>query len=210
MISIIDYNAGNLTSVYRAVNHLGFKCKITKDTQAILNSDSIIFPGVGAAGAAMESLLKLGLDVAIKEAFNLGKPILGICLGTQIIMSYSEENSVNCIGIINGKVCAFPFNLQDQDGNRLKIPQMGWNSIEIKKEHPVLSGICKDDEFYFVHGYYPRPSDDNDILASTSYGINFPSIIIGGKNLIATQFHPEKSGKCGLKLLKNFCMWQPC
>ena len=209
MIAIIDYNAGNLTSVARAVSHIGFQCIVTNNIELIERAERIIFPGVGAAGSAMESIKRLCLDKAIKHAFVSGKPVLGICLGTQIIMGHSKENDTSCLGIINGCVRAFPSDIKSRDESRLKIPHMGWNSIESKKQHPVLSGVRDDDEFYFVHGFYPDPTDKEHVIATTDYGISFASII-GFDNIIATQFHPEKSGKPGITLLKNFCMWKPC
>jgi len=209
MIAIIDYNAGNLTSVAHAVSYLGFKAVITSDIQSISKAERIIFPGVGAAGSAMKSLKSQSLDAAIKSEFTKGKPILGICLGTQIIMSHSDENDTSCIGIIKGNVSPFDPNMRDEKDMILKIPHMGWNSIQAKIDHPLFSGLKKEDEFYFVHSFYPAPEKNGDIIASTSYGIPFPSVI-GFDNIIATQFHPEKSGKPGLTLLNNFCRWQPC
>lgn len=209
MIAIIDYKAGNLTSVARAVSHLSVECVVTGHADTIRNAERIIFPGVGAAGSAMQSLRSLGLDQAVRDSFSQGKPILGICLGTQIIMAYSEENDTPCLGIIQGKTLEFSKKMTGDDGRFLKIPHMGWNSLNIKSEHPVLQGLKPEDEFYFVHGYYPSPEQELNILAQTDYGILFPSVI-GFDNIIATQFHPEKSGKPGLKLLKNFCEWKPC
>lgn len=209
MIAIIDYEAGNLTSVARAVNYLGFKCVITNNTEEIKKADRIIFPGVGAAGSAMESIKRLSLDAAIKDALLSGRPILGICLGTQIIMDYSEENNTECIGIVGGKVLAFRFDKNIKNKFYLKIPHMGWNSVTLQKTHFILSDIKENDEFYFVHGYYPAPKDNSHLIATTTYGISFASII-GYKNIIATQFHPEKSGRPGLSILKNFCVWEPC
>ncbi len=209
MIAIIDYDAGNLTSVARAITHLGFKCIITNNIKDIDKAERVIFPGVGAAGSAMESIKRLGLDKAIKDAFSSGKPILAICIGTQIIMEYSEENDTDCLGIIGGKVLFFNFDEINKSGNNLKIPHMGWNSINIQKNHPVLSEVKADDEFYFVHGYYPAPDNYAHVIGTTGYGISFASVI-GYKNIIATQFHPEKSGRPGLSILKNFCAWKPC
>ena len=204
MIAIIDYNAGNLTSVAHAVTHLGFKCKVTNDIRLISEAERIIFPGVGAAGSAMESLRRLGLDQAVKNAFSDGKPVLGICLGTQIIMQSSQENDTECIGIMEGSVKPFPKNMISEDGRKLKIPHMGWNRIYPEKDHPLLSGLKDDDEFYFVHSFYPAPEHQQHVVAKTDYGIRFPSII-GFDNIFATQFHPEKSGKPGLVILNNFC-----
>ena len=209
MIAIIDYNAGNLTSVAHAVRNLNFQCTITNDTNSILNAERIIFPGVGAAGSAMESLKRLGIDSAVRDAFAQGKPLLGICLGTQIIMGHSDENDTECIGIVEGNVKPFRKNMNSNDGLQLKIPHMGWNRISRIIDHPVLSGLDEEDEFYFVHSYYPVPDNSGHIIAITDYGFSFPSVI-GFNNLIATQFHPEKSGKPGLKILKNFCVWKPC
>jgi glutamine amidotransferase len=209
MIAIIDYDAGNLTSVARAVNYLGFKCIITSDTKEINKAKRIIFPGVGAAGSAMESIKRLGLDKAIKDALLSGKPILGICLGTQIIMDYSEENDTECIGIVGGKVLSFRFDKNKKNESGLKIPHMGWNSVTLQKEHFVLSDVKNNDEFYFVHGYYPLPDNSSHLIGTTTHGISFASII-GYENIVATQFHPEKSGRPGLSILKNFCVWEPC
>ncbi len=209
MIAIIDYNAGNLTSVARAVTHLGFRCIVTNKKEEIDRAERIIFPGVGAAGSAMESIKRIGLDESIKEAFSSGKPVLGICLGTQVIMEYSEENDTKCLGIIGGKVLSFKFDEIRKNDAGLKIPHMGWNRIILQKKHFILSDLKEEDEFYFVHGYYPAPDDPAHLIGTTEYGISFPSVI-GYKNIIATQFHPEKSGRPGLSILKNFCMWKPC
>jgi glutamine amidotransferase len=208
MIAIIDYEAGNLASVARAVTHLGHANVVTRDVGEIRSADRIIFPGVGAAGSAMASLKRLGIDAALHEAFNRGKPMLGICLGTQIIMGFSEENQTPCLGIIPGIVRAFPPGLCDADGTRLKIPQMGWNRIHPVKDHPVLAGVSETDEFYFVHGYYPEPAHADHIVGTTLYGIQFASVV-GYRNILATQFHLEKSGRPGLSLLNNFCLWMP-
>ena len=206
MIAIIDYDAGNLTSVQRAVAHLGIECVITKEKAEIEAADRIIFPGVGAAGAAMHSLQRYGLDSAIKAALSAGKPILGICIGSQIILSHSEENDTACLGVIDGTVRSFSPDTLSQDGRKLKIPHMGWNGLDIKQSHPLLSGIEATDEFYFVHSYYPEPQNSDCVIAVTDYGVSFASIV-GFKNLFATQFHLEKSGRPGLRILDNFCKW---
>ena len=131
---------------------------------------------------------------------------MGICLGVHIILDRSEENNARCLGLIEGDVRMFPSPLISRDNERLKIPHMGWNNVHLIKKHPVLEGIMPDDEFYFVHSYYSMPASDESIIGTTDYGIIFPSII-GHKNLIAMQFHPEKSGLPGLKILENFCTW---
>ncbi len=205
MIAILDYDAGNLTSVERAVRHLGFDCAVTSDLDRIAAADRIIFPGVGAAGAGMESLARRGLDVALSRAVGQGKPVLGICLGTQIILAESQENDAQCLGLLAGRVLAFDHGMEE-NGERLKVPHMGWNNVEVLSDHPVLADIRPGHQFYFVHSYYPMPENESEVLGRTRYGISFPSVI-GRDNLVATQFHPEKSGPPGLALLRNFCVW---
>ena len=206
MIAIVDYEAGNLTSVLRAVRSLGFEAEVTKDPDAILDAERVIFPGVGAAGAAMENLRRTGLDRVLKTVNGLGTPLLGICLGTQIIFEYSDEDGgTECLGIFRGKTVRFPEQLH-HNGRRLKVPHMGWNQVRLVKEHPVLRGVKPEHEFYFVHGYYPSPADMLQAVGWTDHGLTFASIV-AQDNLIAFQFHLEKSGRPGLQILKNFCQW---
>lgn len=209
MIAIIDYKAGNLTSVERAVRHLNHEVVVTHEPAIIREAERIIFPGVGAAGKAMADLRQMGLDRLLKEAFDAGKPILGICLGTQIIFEHSEENDTDCLGLLPGTVKRFPDPLTD-NGRRLKIPHMGWNEVDFKTDHPVFANVAPENEFYFVHAYYPEVSPDhNEIVAGTTrYGITFASAV-AMDNLVAVQFHPEKSGAGGLAILDNFCTWRP-
>ncbi|MFH1480344.1 MAG: imidazole glycerol phosphate synthase subunit HisH [Pseudomonadota bacterium] len=206
MIAIIDYKAGNLTSVQRALNHLGCESLITREHSVVSKAEKIIFPGVGAAGKAMADLKDLNLDQAIISAFYDGKPILGICLGTQIIFQWSQENDTQCLGLIKGKVRRFPENMAESGGKRLKVPHMGWNSVDLNWKHPLFEGVDRESEFYFVHAYYPTPSETNAVLGETDYGIRFASVI-AVKNLFAVQFHLEKSGRPGLRILSNFCRW---
>ena len=206
MIAIIDYKAGNLTSVQRALAFLGRDSVITSSPGEALAAERIIFPGVGAAGTAMFDLMRLKLDAALVEAYGQGKPILGICLGTQIVMERSEENQTRCLGIIKGEVLRFPEDSSEQGGRRLKVPHMGWNRLNLHREHPLFAGIDPQSEFYFVHSYYPAPKKKRDILGETFYGIPFASVL-ASENLVAVQFHPEKSGRPGLRLLSNFCLW---
>lgn len=208
MIAIVDYKAGNLTSVFYALTHLGHKAIITSEVKDIMAAKRIVFPGVGAAGKAMTDIKTLGLDVALKEAFNAGKPILGICLGIQIIFERSEENNTNCLGIISGEVKAFPHPLYGQTSELLKIPHMGWNKVKFVRSHLVFDGLDPKAEFYFLHSYYPVPKDALTTFGITEYGIKFTSAL-AYKNLVAIQFHPEKSGRPGLKILENFCNWRP-
>lgn len=206
MIAIIDYKAGNLTSVKRALDFLGQDSVITSDYSEVIKAERIIFPGVGAAGNAMADLKRHRLDQAIWEAFENKKPILGICLGTQIIMEISRENNTRCLGLIKGEVHRFTDSLADSNGKRLKVPHMGWNSIRLRGRHPIFEGVTPDSEFYFVHSYYPVPGLSEVILGETYYGGWFASVLLS-KNLVAVQFHPEKSGRPGLKILSNFCKW---
>ncbi|MCL5104060.1 MAG: imidazole glycerol phosphate synthase subunit HisH [Armatimonadetes bacterium] len=203
MIAIIDYKAGNLTSVRLALEHIGVPCEITNDPKTIRSAERVIFPGVGAAGAAMANLRELQLLESLREVVARGVPFLGICLGTQIIFDYSEEDGgADCIGLVPGTVRKFASSDQ-----MCKIPQMGWNAVEFTRPHPVLDGIEDRSEFYFVHSYYPAPSDNAYVIGETDYSeVRFASII-GKGNLIATQFHPERSGRIGLRLLDNFSKW---
>lgn len=205
MIAIVDYHAGNLTSVARALHHLHQPYRITADAGVLQQASHVIFPGVGAAGEAMAYLRQTGLDQQIRRLVEMGKPLLGICLGTQIIFEYSEENETRCLGIVPGSVRLFPQALR-QDGLTLKIPHMGWNEVAFTKPHPVFENIGQGSAFYFVHSYYPEPDDPAWILGSTDYGLSFCSVV-ARENLVAVQFHPEKSGRPGLRILENFCRW---
>jgi glutamine amidotransferase len=205
MIGIIDYRAGNLTSVARALSFLGEEYRITDDPGMLAGASHIIFPGVGAAGEAMRNLRRMKLDYRIRKWIGDGVPLLGICLGTQVIFDYSEENDTACLGIVPGTVKRFP-ELIGEDSRPLKVPHMGWNGVNFTKKHPVFKEIPADAEFYFVHSYYPNPSDEEWIIGQTEYGILFCSAV-ARRNLVAVQFHPEKSGRPGLKILANFCRW---
>lgn len=205
MIGIVDYRAGNLTSVARALNYLGKSCKISDDPDVLSQASHIIFPGVGAAGEAMANLRKNHLDTWIREWVNKEKPTLGICLGTQVIFECSEENNTECLGIIPGAVKRFPKDLR-QNSETLKIPHMGWNHVAFQNDHPVFRGLPDDAEFYFVHSYYPAPADNRLVVGWTDYGQLFCAAV-ARRNLVAVQFHPEKSGRPGLQILTNFCCW---
>ncbi len=211
MIAIVDYGAGNLTSVARAVSFLSFDSIITDDPAKIKAADRVIFPGVGAAGAAMEIMTQRGLDDALKEVFVAGTPMLGICVGCQIIMDTSQENNTSCLGLIPGSARAFSDTMPADHGGDgfLKVPHMGWNGLDVVRYHPLFAGVGQEDEFYFVHSYYPNPDSEDTVFGTTNYGISFASAV-GKDNLFATQFHLEKSGKPGLLILKNFCEWNPC
>jgi glutamine amidotransferase len=201
MITIVDYKAGNLTSVKRALDHLSIPNQVSADPQVVRNAERVIFPGVGAAGAAMSVLKERGLDLALKECFAKGTPILGICIGCQIILTHSEEDDADCLDLLPG-VCV-RFRVNDP---ALKIPHMGWNAVNVLRPHPLLKHLRPGDEFYFVHSYYPKPADPTQIYAVSDHGGNFPAAI-GKDNLFAVQFHVEKSGPVGLKVLENFATW---
>ncbi len=202
MITIIDYNAGNIRSVLRACAEVGAEAITTSDPKVITKAAKIIFPGVGAAPSAMEYLKKTRLDTALKNAFKAGVPILGICLGAQIVLESSEEGNQKCLGMVPGKTVRF--RLKDRS---LKIPHMGWNEVKVIKPHPLLDGIKKGDEFYFVHSYYPNPAEKQNIYAVADYGGDF-CCALGYKNLFAVQYHPEKSGRLGLEMLERFTRWE--
>jgi len=203
VIAIVDYRAGNLTSVRLALEYLGVQATLTQDPEEVLAADRVIFPGVGAAKAAMENLTQLGLAEAIRGVVAKGKPFLGICLGTQVIFDYSQEDSgTQCIGLIKGTVKRF-----EPKDCRCKIPQIGWNNVHFLRDHPLFRGIEDSSEFYFVHSYYPAPKDPEYTLGVTEYADTTFASIVGKNNLVATQFHPERSGRIGLRLLQNFCEW---
>ena len=203
MIAIVDYRAGNLTSVRLAFEAIGAPARVTADPAAIRAAERIVFPGVGAAGSAMANLGELGLAPVLRERVAAGVPFLGICLGTQILFDRSEEDGgTACLGLLRGEAKRFVARTHAE-----KIPQMGWNQAKIVRPHPLLDGIPDGSDFYFVHSYYPAPADPADAVCTTEYaGTRFASMV-GRGNLAATQFHPEKSGRAGLRLLANFARW---
>lgn len=202
MLAILDYKAGNQTSVRRALDHLGIPCVITADPAVIAGAHGVIFPGVGAAGQAMNELLTTGLDKVLKDQVQAGKPLLGICVGCQIMLDYSQENDTKALGIVPGECRLFNAAWTEEDGRAIRVPHMGWNRIVQKRPCELLKGIEPEAEFYFVHSYYPAPPESY-VIATCSYGEEFCAIH-GGPGLWAVQFHPEKSGRPGLALLRNF------
>lgn len=205
MITIVDYKAGNLTSVARALEHLGHRWEITDEPARVRCAERVILPGVGAAGATMENLNKLGLaDVLRKDVAAAGKPFLGICIGIQVLLDYSDENDTKCLGIIPGRVLRYPSSL---NGRPLKVPQIGWNQVRQVRPHPLFAGIPDHSHFYFVNSYYPVPDDPAVTIGLSDHGVNFTAALARG-NVVATQFHLEKSGAAGLRLLNNFCDWR--
>ncbi len=197
MIAIIDYGAGNLTSVGRAVRYLGYDAAVTADAEVILSSSKVIFPGVGAAHATMDNLQTCGLAHVLRTCFEAGKPMLGICIGIQILFDFSDEEKTECLGILPGVVRKF------EATPALKVPQIGWNGVHQVQSHPIFKGVPNPAHFYFVNSYYPVPAQSETIIGETTYGVDFCSAV-AYENLIATQFHLEKSGRVGLKMLDNF------
>jgi glutamine amidotransferase len=199
-IIIVDYGAGNLTSVYNALNYLNIKSKVSRDPAEIENAGKVIFPGVGAAKSAIETLNRTGIGEAIKNSIKKGTPVLGICIGCQIILESSEEDGgVQCLGLLKGSAVKFKAE------PNLKIPHIGWNQVNFAKEHPLFKGIPDGSNFYFVHSYHPSACiSPLYTYGATTYGSQTFPCIIGKDNLIATQFHLEKSGEIGLKAFSNF------
>ena len=196
-IGIIDYDAGNLKSVETALNFLGGDYFVSSDPEELLKSDKLIFPGVGEASASMRILKSRSLDSFIQDFFKKGNPLLGICLGCQIVLNSSEERDTKCLGLVPGTSKEFSHNMG------LKIPHMGWNQVKSTGTHYIFKGIPYNSSFYFVHSFYPEPENNGVSIASTDYGISFSSAF-SVDNLVAVQFHPEKSGPYGLQMLRNF------
>ena len=196
MIAIIDYGAGNLRSVANAIARLGHQSTITSSPREMLNARAVILPGVGAAADTMENLKRLGMVDPIRQFITQGRPFFGVCIGLQVLFTGTEEGGWHeCLGLIPGRVRKLPLGL--------KIPHMGWNQVRQRVSHPIFEGIPDESNFYFVHSYYVEPDDKSLVAGETEYGIPICSVIAKG-NLVATQFHPEKSGNFGLKMYGNF------
>lgn len=200
-IGLIDYAAGNRTSVERALRHLGIGYRVVSGPADFDGLDKIIFPGVGEARAAMDVLRERGLDEGLKAAAAAGVPLLGICIGCQLVLDRSEERSTDCLGMISGESRRFPRVAG------LKIPQIGWNQVEHRDRHELFAGIPDGSSFFFDHSYYPVLADSRLEIGATDYGVSFSSAFALGR-VVAVQFHPEKSGKFGLRLLDNFARWE--
>ncbi len=192
---VIDYDSGNLRSVSRALESQGVIPLVTGDAAEIDRADAVVLPGVGSGPAAMDALNQRNLVGPIRDYIASGRPFLGVCLGLQLLMDRTEEGDKPCLGVVPGNAKLLPPGL--------KVPHMGWNSVRFNSEHPVLAGIPQDSYFYFVHSYYAAPKDPAGVGGTTEYGIPFCSVY-AKDNLVATQFHPEKSGPAGLQLYKNF------
>ncbi|MCI0507121.1 MAG: imidazole glycerol phosphate synthase subunit HisH [Gammaproteobacteria bacterium] len=207
-IAVIDYGMGNLHSVAKALNRVtDMRIEVTSDAELILRADRVVLPGVGAMRDCMGEIKRLGLDSVIHEVVK-SKPFLGVCVGMQALMDFSEENEgTQCLGIIPGTVQPFARNLADPLTNqKLKVPHMGWNQVYQLIKHPLWKDIPQDSRFYFVHSYYVQPATPDPVAASTAYGHPFASAL-ARDNVFAVQFHPEKSQQTGLTLYHNFVNW---
>jgi imidazole glycerol-phosphate synthase subunit HisH len=231
-IAVVDYGMGNLRSVHQAVRKVapGAEIAVTGDAKVIAGAGRVIFPGQGAARDCMREIRSRGLDSVIADVVADGKPFLGICMGLQVLFEHSEEGDTPCLGLLAGPVKRFAHGLCDAQGNKLKVPHMGWNRVRRIQnppevtvapspagggvgrgsipEHPLWSGIAQDARFYFVHSYYVQPGDSALVQATTDYPQPFVCAA-ARDNLFAVQFHPEKSAAAGLKLLQNFINWNP-
>ena len=205
MIAILDYRAGNQTSVRRAFDHLNIPCCITADACVLQQADGVVFPGVGAAGQAMKRLRDSGLDRVLADLIQRGSPLLGVCLGCQILLETSAENNTATLGVLPGRCEKFPEEGVDERDRPIRIPHMGWNNVCQTRPSPLFDGIPDGSEFYFVHSYYVCPDPDL-VLATSCHGLAFCAAY-GRDGLWAVQFHPEKSGHAGLALLRNFALY---
>ena len=194
-ISIVDYQAGNVRSVQKAIEAVGAQARITGDPEDIARSDALVFPGQGACDSSMRRLRERGLVEPIREFIAGGRPFLGVCLGLQLLLRDSDEGTEPCLGVLQGRVRRLP--------QGTKIPHMGWNQVSLRGEHPVLAGVPSGSYFYFVHSYYADPEDKGVVLGTTSYGLDFCSAA-AWDNVVAVQFHPEKSGDLGLRIYRQF------
>lgn len=206
-VALLDYGMGNLHSAAKALSTVGADVVLTNDPKKIDRCDKILFPGVGAMRDCMRGMTAAGIDEVVKQTvFN--KPVMAICVGMQALFEHAEENNgVDCLGILAGNVVKFDDNLTDANGDKIKIPHMGWNTqTNMELSHPLWRGIDDHTHFYFVHSFYCEPTDKNITAGSCDYGTPFCSSVIKD-NLFATQFHPEKSHTAGLQVLKNFVEW---
>lgn len=207
-VAVIDYGMGNLHSAAKALEKVapGAKVVVTADAGTILSADRVVFPGVGAIRDCMGEILRLGLDEVVREAAR-SKPLLGICVGMQSMMTHSEENGgVDCLNLFPGQVRFFGDDLRDASGEKLKVPHMGWNQVQHTRTHPLWKDIPDNARFYFVHSYYITLDDASLLTGRCEYGVPFAAAL-GKDNVFAVQFHPEKSQNAGLKLLQNFMEW---
>ena len=194
-IAVINYGAGNLRSVVKAFEHIGYPATVTTDPRKVMAADGVVLPGVGAAGDTMTNLHARGMVDAIATVIAKKRPFFGVCIGLQVLFERSEEDGAECLGLLGGYVRRLPAGV--------KVPHMGWNQVRLTESHPLFHGIADDSYFYFVHSYYADPTEQSAVVGLTDYGATFASALAKG-NLVGTQFHPEKSGSLGLQLYRNF------
>lgn len=207
MIAIVDYGMGNLRSVEKALQKVGGEAKITSNPQEVLRAEKVVLPGVGAFCIAMQNLQRAGLHEAVCEAIGEGKPFLGICLGFQMLFEESNEMGKTLgLGVLPGRVVGFFETGRSPEAQNLKVPHIGWNALHLTRPSRLLEGLREGDRVYFVHSFYPCPADSSVIIATSHYGEEF-CCAIEKDNIAATQFHPEKSGAVGLRILENFVRW---
>ena len=198
---VVDYESGNLRSVSRALESWGVAPLVTGNSSDLKSADAVVLPGVGSGPAAMKALRQRGLVEPLRDFAESGRPFLGICLGLQLLLDWTdEEGGAPCLGIVPGRVKRLP---EPAESQKLKIPHMGWNSVALSEAHPALDGIDSGSYFYFVHSFYANPSEQAGVVGTTEYGLPFCSVY-ANDNVIATQFHPEKSGPIGLRIYRNF------
>ena len=209
MIAVIDYGMGNLRSVSKAIEHVapGIEVRVTDDPSIVRSAERVVFPGQGAMPDCMRELRTRGLYEAVIDAAR-DKPFLGICIGLQMLFEHSEEGDTPGLSVLPGRVQRFAHALADAQGQKLKVPHMGWNEVEQRIDHPLWQGIAQNSRFYFVHSYYPKPGIPGLTAAISRYPAAF-ACAAARDNLFAVQFHPEKSAAAGLKLLANFATWSP-
>lgn len=194
-VAVVDYEAGNIRSVAKALEAVGAAPLVTSKPSDLLAADAIVLPGQGRCDQAMSALASRDLTEAVHRVIQEGRPFFGVCVGLQLLLDSSEEGDAKCLGVVPGRVVRF--------AAALKVPHMGWNSVTFRAEHPVFQGVPQGSYFYFVHSYYPAPVNARDVAATATYGVEFCCAVARG-NLVATQFHPEKSGEVGLRLYANF------
>ena len=198
-VAIVDYDAGNLRSVQKALEKFGARAEIASSADRIARADALVVPGQGACDSSMRRLRELGLVAPVRDFITAGKPFLGVCLGLQLLLDSSDEGEEPCLGVIPGACHRLPGGRNDGR----KIPHMGWNQVEWRKEHPFFEGVPSGSHFYFVHSYYAAPDDSSVVAGVTDYGVEFCSAAAWG-SAAAVQFHPEKSGRIGLRIYENF------
>lgn len=209
-VAVVDYGSGNLRSVQKAVEKVapcGTEIIVTSDPASVRSADKVIFPGQGAMPDCMNNLRSTGLEEAVRFSIA-NKPFFAVCIGEQMLFDFSEEGNVEGLGIFHGKVVRFPSDRTDEFGARLKVPQMGWNTVSQRLDHPMWEGISDNSWFYFVHSFYAVPADPTIVSGITNYGQDV-CVAVARDNIIATQFHPEKSAAAGLRLYSNFMKWNP-